>query len=182
MPRIILIRHGKAAAGFSEHLDPGLDATGHAQAEAMAAELSPIGPLPLVTSPLRRTRETAAALERAWSTRARIEPRFAELPSPGLDLAERGKWLKGLMAGRWPDTDPALHAWRRDLFDAILGLTEDSVVVTHYIPINTIVGAAAGDDRLIVFRPDHCSRTIVDIDGGRLRAAIWGAEAATQVM
>ncbi|HEY3101908.1 MAG TPA: histidine phosphatase family protein, partial [Methylomirabilota bacterium] len=54
--RLYLVRHGKAAASFSEARDPGLDDAGAAQAEAMAERLAPLGPLPIITSPLRRTR------------------------------------------------------------------------------------------------------------------------------
>ena len=52
----------------------------------MAAALAPLGPLPIVVSPLRRTRETAAALERLWATTAVVDDRVAEIPSPTDDL------------------------------------------------------------------------------------------------
>jgi len=91
MSRIYLVRHGRAAADWGSHVDPGLDDVGRTQAEAMASELAPKGPLPLVASPLRRTRETAAALERRWELGARIEPRVGEIPSPVEDLAARAE-------------------------------------------------------------------------------------------
>ena len=47
------------AGAFAEVHDPGLDPVGFEQARDLAARLGPLGPLPLVTSPLRRTRETA---------------------------------------------------------------------------------------------------------------------------
>ncbi len=62
MPRITMVRHGQAAAGFSDDLDPGLSALGREQADAAAAALAPIGPQPIIASPLRRCRETAAPL------------------------------------------------------------------------------------------------------------------------
>jgi broad specificity phosphatase PhoE len=94
--RLYLVRHGKAAAAFSEAPDPGLDVSGVAQAEAMAARLAPLGPLPIVTSPLRRTRETAVPLETRWRYTARIEPTVGEIPSPMDDPVARGAWLRGL--------------------------------------------------------------------------------------
>ena len=39
MTQIHLVRHGKAAAGFGSHKDPGLDELGHRQAQAVAAML-----------------------------------------------------------------------------------------------------------------------------------------------
>ena len=84
-----MVRHGKAAAGFDGHIDPGLDALGREQAEATAAALAPLGPLPVHSSPLARARETAAPLAERWSVPPAIETRVAEIPSPTDDLRER---------------------------------------------------------------------------------------------
>ena len=65
MARLYLVRHGKTATTWDDRdPDPGLNEVGCTQAEAMADQLAGKGPLALVTSPLRRTRETAKALER----------------------------------------------------------------------------------------------------------------------
>src|SRR5438105_1047082 len=122
MSRIYLVRHGRAAADWGSHVDPGLDEVGRAQAEAMSERLAANGPLPLIASPLRRTRETAAALERRWETRARIEPRVGEIPSPVEDLAARAEWLRGIMACRWPELDPSLRCWRDAVIEALGGI------------------------------------------------------------
>jgi broad specificity phosphatase PhoE len=179
MARILLVRHGKAAAGWDQDLDSGLDATGRAQAEAMAAALAPRGPLPLLASPMRRTRETAAPLERLWSA-ALVEPAVSEVPSPSPNLAARRAWLDALMAGRWADV-PELAAWRAGVLARLNGVERDTVVVSHYIAINVAVGAATGDDRVLCFRPDHCSVTELEADGRALRVVALGHEAATQV-
>ncbi len=182
MVRLYLVRHARAAATFAEARDPGLDPAGAAQAEAVAARLAPLGPLPIVASPLRRTRETAAPLERLWRRAARIEPAVAEIPSCEPGLAERGEWLRGVMAGRWSEVSPDLRTWRRGVLDAFRAIAEPSVVVSHYIAINVAVGAATGDDRVVSFAPDHCSVTVVDVDGDALRLIERGAEAATRAL
>ena len=92
MALVYMIRHGRAAASWDEDLDPGLDDTGHAQAAGMAEAMAPLGPLPILLSPLKRTRETAAPLETLWAA-GTVEPRVAEVPSPDLDLGERREWL-----------------------------------------------------------------------------------------
>jgi broad specificity phosphatase PhoE len=182
MVRLYLVRHGRAAATFAEARDPGLDPQGHAQAEAVAARLAPLGPLPIVASPLRRTRETAAPLEARWRRAARIEPAVAEIPSLVDDLAARAEWLRGVMAGRWAEAAPALQAWRRRVIAALVAIPETSVIVSHYIAINVAVGRATGDDRVVSFAPDHCSVTIVEIAAGVLRLVERGGEAATRVL
>ncbi|HUJ48347.1 MAG TPA: hypothetical protein VLV55_14525, partial [Rhizomicrobium sp.] len=60
---------------------------------------------------------------------------------------------------------------------ALLAIPEDTAVFTHYIAINVAIGAAAGDDRVVVFSPDNCSVTILETDGGVLRLIEKGREA-----
>ncbi|MEY2459529.1 MAG: hypothetical protein QOG30_1359, partial [Acidimicrobiaceae bacterium] len=61
------MRHGDAAAGWGDDLDPGLSERGQAQARHVAESLKPLGPLPMLTSPLRRCRETAAPIADLWN-------------------------------------------------------------------------------------------------------------------
>jgi broad specificity phosphatase PhoE len=180
--RLYLVRHGKAAASFSEAPNPGLDTTGLTQAEAMAERLAPLGPLPIVTSPLKRTRETAAPLERRWRFTARVEPSVGEIPSPMADPPARGDWLRAVMASTWSAQPDELQTWRRRVVDALVALGRPTVVVSHFIAINVAVGAAEGDDRVVGFAPDHCSVTVLDVEDGGLRLVRRGVERATQVL
>ena len=181
MARIYLVRHGKAAAGFGGHPDPGLDPLGRSQAEAAADYLAPKGPLPVLSSPLARAMETATPLAERWSTRIVVEPRVAEIPSPTDDLTERARWLRGIMGGRWSDLEAPLRAWRQALIDCLCALEEDSAVFCHFIAINVAVGAARGDDRLVVFSPDNGSITTLSNAAGRLDVLELGRTAITQV-
>lgn len=180
MPRLYLIRHGEAEAAFDAALDPGLSPRGQGQAEEIAARLEALGPLALFTSPLKRARETVAPLERTWRLCARIEPRIAEIPSPSDDPAARGPWLAKIAAGTWPELDDQLRAWRDGVLETLFSLLSDTVVVSHFIAINLVVGAATGSDQVVVFRPDHCSCTVVETEGGRLRLIARGAEGRTR--
>jgi len=182
MATIYLVRHGKAAAAFDSDLDPGLDETGRREAEATAALLEPLGPLPIYSSPLSRARETAEALATRWGSDILLEPRVSEIPSPTTDLAARSAWLRRAMAGCWSDLDEPLRRWRDALVDCVRSLPGDSVVFCHYIAINVVVGAARKDDRLVVFAPDNASITTVRTDGGRLEVIELGRTAATQIM
>ena len=183
MSRIILVRHGRAAAGWDADPDPGLDDVGRAEAEAAADALAPVGPLPIVVSPLRRTLETAQPLEARWGTRAAVEPRVGEIVSPeGMSLEERGGWLRQAMAGTWADLGPEYEAWRDDVVDYIRSLTEDTVVVSHFIAMNAVVGQATGDDRVVCFVPRNCCRTVVETDGTTLTVVDLGEEADATVV
>ncbi len=181
MATIYLVRHGKAAAGFDGHLDPGLAELGRSQAIATAEVLAPLGPLPIVSSPLARAQETAAPLVERWGITPVIEPRVAEIPSPSEDLSERAQWLRGVMGERWSNLDPSLQDWRQAMIDCVGNYTEDCVVFCHFIAINVIVGAAAGVDEMITFRPDNGSVTRILADNGTLRVLELGREADTRV-
>ena len=181
MPRLHLIRHGKAAAGWGDDPDPGLNDLGRSQARAMAAAVGPRGPLALLVSPLKRTRETAAPLEALWGRPGLVEPAVAEILLPSLDLAARRAWLDGVMARRWRDVGADLIGWRQAVLDRLLGIEADTAVVSHFVAINVAVGAALGDDRVVCFRPDNCSETVLEIEGGRLSLVSLGREAETEV-
>ena len=183
MPTIVLVRHGRAEAGFGSHRDPGLDDLGRAQAEATAEELAARfeKPVPIYSSPLKRAQETAATLARRWESEMILEPRVAEIPSPTEDLRERARWLQGVMAGKWTDFPPELLRWRQELIDCVLGFETDAVVFCHFIAINVVVGAATGAEELIVFRPDNASVTDVAADAGKLELIALGVEANTQI-
>ena len=182
MVKIYMVRHGKAAAGYGGHPDPGLDALGRQQAQDTAAALAGLGPLPIYSSPLARARETAEPLARCWDAEIVIEPRVAEIPSPShLDLVARADWLRSAMAGRWHALDADLQTWRQNLVRCLLALPEDSVVFCHFIAINVAVGAAQQDDRMVVFPPDNGSVTLLEADAGRLRLVEIGRSAQTHV-
>jgi broad specificity phosphatase PhoE len=181
MATIRLVRHGHAAAGFSDEHDPGLDELGARQARELSTALGPFGPLPVVVSPLRRTRETARPLERSWGVVATVDERVAEIPSPTDDLAERGIWLRGAMAGTWADLGPELESWRDRLVEAVVSLPSDAVVVSHFIAINAVVGAAIGNDQVMHLSLANCSVTTVDTSGGSLEVVELGRTATTEV-
>ena len=179
---LYLIRHGQASAGFDQAYDPGLDATGLAQAEAIVTELEALGPLPVVTSPLQRTRQTAAAFEKRWKVQARIEPAVAEIPSPTKDLQARTDWLRQAMRGRWSELAPQYQEWRKQVVAALLALKTPTVVTSHFIAINVAVGAATQDGRVICFEPDNCSCTRLEVRDGRLRLVELGRQRETRIL
>lgn len=188
MPRIYMIRHGEAAAGWDADKDPGLSELGWKQAERAAQEIMAREgkALPVLSSPLRRCRETSEPLAKAWGLEPRIEPRVAEIPSPDLSLAERGAWLRRIMTGTWSETlsdaaNPDLVGWKQSVADALLGLKEDTVIFSHFIAINAAVGHALEDDRVICFKPDNCSITLFETAGNSLKVVEQGGEAETKV-
>jgi probable phosphomutase (TIGR03848 family) len=79
VPTVLLVRHGRTAANASGLLvgrtpGVGLDDTGTAQAAPLAARMASLPLRAIVTSPLQRCRETAAALAATGGTRTARRP------------------------------------------------------------------------------------------------------------
>jgi broad specificity phosphatase PhoE len=181
--RLYLVRHGKAKTTWDDHEpDPGLNAVGQAQAEAKAAELANKGPLPLVTSPLRRTRETAKAFEAKWNVTAQVDTRIGEIPSPPGASRQRAEWLREVLQRRWRDLEEPLREWRQQVLEALVAIGQDTVVVSHYVAINVAVGWALGDDRVTCFRPENCSCTLLELQGDKLEVVELGAEGEGRIL
>lgn len=177
MARIYMVRHGRASASFGEAHDPGLDDVGRSQAEEAANKLGALAPIAIFSSPLARTRETAAPLAARWKREPVIEEAVAEIPSPGLDLVERAQWLRKFMAGSWRDAAPPLAQWRENVIAALAGFSADAVIFSHYVALNVAMGAATGDDRVTVFSPENCSISIFETVDGKLTLIERGREA-----
>ena len=178
MVKLYLVRHGRAEAGFGESMDPGLDALGRQQAEAVATKLAALGPLAILSSPLARAQQTAAPLARLWDGAPVIEDAVAQIPSPnGMTLEERVAWLRALMAGSWRGVPRDLAQWREHCVPTLAAIGRDTAIFSHYVAINVAVGAATGDDRVVVFSPDNCSVTVLETDGTKLKLIEKGGEA-----
>jgi broad specificity phosphatase PhoE len=183
MPRVVLVRHGTASGKWSDGGDPGLGEVGRSEAAAVARCLAPLGPLAIVTSPLRRARETAAPLEARWGVPAVVEPRVGEIPPPPVPLADRADWLRSFLAGHWSAVGDELRAWRAELLGALTALPGDTVVFSHFVVINTVLGAATVDDRVLCRMIANCSTTTFDVEAGRVTLVETGEEdAATEVI
>ena len=190
MSRVYLIRHGRPASSWGDdsESDPGLDDAGKTQADAAARALLALPaserPVRVVSSPLRRCRETAEPFARALGVELVIDPRVGEIPTPAaLSDEARPAWLREAFLGRWDQIvgDLDYEAWRRSVAAAVAS-HPDTAVFSHYVAINAAVSTARNDDRVMGFRPDHTSMTTFEIVDDGLAIVELGPEAATQVL
>jgi broad specificity phosphatase PhoE len=180
--RLYLVRHGRAAAGWDDDPDPPLDELGRTQATGLIATLAGRGPRPIISSPMQRCQQTAEPLAQHWNTVPTVDPRLSEIPSPiGVPLNARTPWLRQVMAGRWSDLDERYTNYRDDVVQAICAMTSDSVVTSHFVAINVVIGACLSDDRLVIRSLDNCSITVVDVIDGSLHLVEGGHEADTLI-
>jgi broad specificity phosphatase PhoE len=189
---IVVARHGRTAANARGLLlgraDPPLDDEGERQAAALGAACAGLDIARVVTSPLARCRQTAAAIA-------------AATPGPGAEVVADDRWIEldyGDYDGRPAGDLPAgtWEAWRADIgwappggeSLAALGARvraacddlaaeareRDVVVVTHVSPIKAAVAWALGVDDTVVWRmwvaPGSVTRIGWGIAGPALRS------------
>jgi len=181
--RLVLVRHGEAAAGWSDDADPGLSELGQQQARDVVDRLIALGPIPILTSPLLRCRETAAPLAEKWGVTPAIAERVGEIQAPDHDMSTRGPWLREVMTKRWVDLPSAQQQWRADVLGCLLEQPTDCVVFTHFVAINVALGSATADGRVVCRTVANCSTTILESDGESLTLVELPAEVSrTEVL
>jgi broad specificity phosphatase PhoE len=181
---LLLLRHGETPLSvdrrFSGVGDPELTDRGAAQAEAAATRLASYGGITaVVSSPLRRARQTADAVARQVGAEVAVEPGFAETDFglwEGLtfgEIAER--WPREMAAWRadpsvappggesFTETAERVDAARRRVTAAHTGGTV--VVVSHVTPIKTLLRFAMDAPAHVLYR--------IHLDPASLSATEW---------
>ena len=173
MVKIYLVRHGEAAEGWTSQ-DPPLSELGKSQAQSLATFVSStidensINNIDFISSPLNRCKETASlALEKIYSDIV-INDNFRELPSPSLDLEKRVNWLRRVLPLTWSellkdketiDSGVNFIQWKKNIMNNIYSLNKDTIIFTHFVVINSIIGEILKSDKIVIFKPSNCSIT-----------------------
>jgi probable phosphoglycerate mutase len=178
--RIVLVRHGESTWNAEGRLqgqaDPPLSELGRREAAALAPLLGGFATERVLTSDLRRARETAVELGHpeaapdpvwreidvgAWQGRD-----LAELP-PGQEPSWRGGDLVPPGGERWEE----LAARVADALDALAEAGGNWLVVTHGGVVRAAVAYVTGADAQRIAGPANASVTVVT--PGRLLTYAW---------
>ena len=191
MSKIYLIRHGQAEDGWTSS-DPGLSKTGEKQSKVLSKKINRIitGKESFVSSPLKRCLETANISLAGNDFNIEIDKTFAELPSPISDLNKRVVWLKRVLPLTWEEleNDPvsassciSYSSWREDVIRSLLKLKGDSIIFSHYVVINSVIGWVLNSNKVVNFNPVNCSITELEINKGKISILSLGEENLSKV-
>jgi broad specificity phosphatase PhoE len=175
---LLLIRHaepvriaaGEATGAPPTPADPGLTARGVDQAERLAAWLAADGVDVIATSPLRRSRETAAPLAETLGLEPMVVEGISEydahsdeyIPIEELRALKDDRW-HATIEGRWADVggvDP--RAFQQQVVPAIDDLIarhpgQTVAAFCHGGVVNVYLAHVLGIDRLLWFHPEYTS-------------------------
>jgi broad specificity phosphatase PhoE len=172
---LLLIRHAEPVRiapgeGGGGPVDPELTPRGRAQAQRLADWLAGEQLDAVVTSPLRRARETAAPVAAAHAIAIEIGPELIEydaqadhyVPAEELKAEKDARW-HAMIEGRWEDFggEPP-DQFRARIVPCLDAIIERSpgrrvAVVCHGGVINVYLAALLGLDRTLWFEPGYTS-------------------------
>lgn len=178
---IYLIRHGEAAQAWDKAPDPKLSELGQQQAKQLADDylLTLSTDFQLVSSPLQRAQETAIPFQKNLNLSPIINPNFAEVPSPGIALVDRRNWLKGLFTKKVTELEPPQLDWRNNIISGIQSLEKNTLIFSHFMTINAVVGWIRGNEKLVSYYPNYCSITKIEKVGNEFFIRSLGKELTT---
>lgn len=167
----MLIRHARPERLELDEgpADPPLDATGAAQAEALASWLVDEGLDALYTSPLRRARETAAPVAARLGLQPVVADGVAEwdrdasayIPTEDLPRVAPDVW-RAMTGGDWDALGIDLPAFLHRVATTLERIAADHrgqrvAVVCHGGVINAWAAQVLGLSRTLFFEPDYTS-------------------------
>lgn len=180
--RLILIRHGKPDEldDTCPH-DPGLNAAGHRQAQAVADVLAREALTHIISSPMQRAWQTAQPLARATGLAVEVVSGWAEADRSAARYRST-ETLRAQSPQEWQRfmTDPIRYlgadpdTFRTQVLSALnaalkLPLESRVAVFTHGMVINTVLSHLLGIQSLVHFAPGYGSVTRL---GARSRSQV----------
>jgi broad specificity phosphatase PhoE len=82
------------------------------------------------------------------------------------------------MALKRLDLDGNFKVWKSGVIEVLCEFEEDTVLFSHSIAINVVVGEATGEDRVVCFWPQNGSITTIDVEKSVLSLVKRGVEDA----
>ena len=166
---IILIRHGEAAQSWGDHPDPDLSEDGFKQAKLLEehSELQNLHLYEFVSSPKARAKSTAIPLAKKFNKEIIINDIFSEIPSGNIDANEKKQWLTKTMKEDIGSLSKEVMEWRIKILSQVFGMRKDTIIFSHFMVINALVGELAKHPNLLHFYPDYTSLTKISLENGK---------------
>ena len=164
---ILLIRHGEAAASWDKENDPGLSNNGRKQAELLVDEplLQNLENYDFISSPKKRAMETSIPLKEKFNKEITVNNIFSEIPAKNIPNEQKFNWLKKTVTANIDSLPKDIHVWRnniiKNIFDELEG---DTVIFTHFMVINTVIGFVNKSNKIFNTQPSYTSITSINFN------------------
>ena len=178
---LLLVRHGEAAESWGKHPDPGLSELGIKQSTSLVNNkmLKLLDLYNFVSSPKSRAKMTAEPLMKKFDKELIINDAYSEIPSDEIDNSQKKAWLTNVMNTEIRDLPDFVVNWRNNIIKHSLGVSQNTIIFTHFMVINAIVGSLLQKSALMYFYPNYVSITKITLENKKVKSISLGDEKKT---
>jgi len=178
---LLLVRHGEAAEIWGKHPDPGLSELGIKQSTSLVNNkmLELLDSYSFISSPKLRAKMTAEPLIKKFDKELIINGAYSEIPSNNIDNSQKKTWLTNVMNAEIKDLPDFVVNWRNNIIKHSLGVSQNTIIFTHFMVINALVGSLLKKSALMYFYPNYASVTKITFENKEVRSISLGDEKKT---
>ena len=180
---LILIRHGEASEAWGTNPDPGLSSEGINQAKLLIEndELSSLETFKFISSPKARAQMTAEPLVKEFKKELIIDDTFSEIPSDNIKPSKKREWLTDIMKMNIEDLPTGVVDWRSAIHKKTLAASQNTIIFTHFMVINSLVAELIASQNLLYFYPYYTPITKLIISDVKVKEFFIGREKKTTI-
>ena len=93
---------------------------------------------------------------------------FIEIPSPGRDMSERHSWWREMFSKDVDRFEKPQADWRDKIINVTHSFESPTLIFSHFMVINVLVGYLQKSKKIVTFYPDNCSVTKMSLNHGIL--------------
>ena len=178
---LLLVRHGEASESWGKHPDPGLSELGIKQSASLInnAMLKSLDSYNFVSSPKSRAKMTAEPLIKKFNKELIINNAYSEIPSDDIDNSQKKAWLTNIMNTEIKDLPDSVVNWRDNIIKGSLNVSYNTIVFTHFMVINALIGSLLKNNALMYFYPNYVSVTKITFENKEVKSISLGDEKKT---
>ena len=178
---LLLVRHGEAAESWGKHPDPGLSELGIKQSASLVDNevLELLDSYSFVSSPKLRAKMTAEPLIKKFNKKLIINDAYSEIPSDEIDNSQKKAWLTNVMDTKIRDLPDFVVNWRNNIIKHSLGVSQNTIIFTHFMVINALVSSLLQKSALMYFYPNYVSVTKITFENEEVKSISLGGEKKT---
>jgi len=110
-----------------------------------------------------------------------IDDAFSEIPASNIKLERRMEWLKSMMNMDIAMLPEDVKEWRSRIIKKLKNIKSNSIIFSHFMVINVVVGYIKNHPILLSMYPDNGSLTKIKVSNGKISLIKIGDEKNTKI-
>ena len=90
-------------------------------------------------------------------------------------------WSELLKDKETIDSGVSYSQWKENIMSNVYSLNKDTIIFTHFVVINTVIGKILKSDKIVNFQPSNCSITEISKKNDKLKIVKLGKSLESKV-